>query len=56
VGCSKRSTELLEDTTLACCVFRVLVDMAGFVEVAPVTSTVFGLGSRFDLNLALHVA
>jgi hypothetical protein len=28
--------KLLEDTALACCVFRILVDRAGFVEVVPV--------------------
>jgi hypothetical protein len=56
VGHSKRSTELLEDTALACSVFRILVDWAGFVEMTPVTSTVLGLGSRFDLDFALHVA
>jgi hypothetical protein len=56
VGRSKRSTELLEDTTLACSVFRVLVDRAGLVEVVPAASTIFGLGFRFDLDLSLHVA
>jgi hypothetical protein len=55
VGRSERSTELLEDTALACSVFRVLVDRAGFVEVAPAASTILGLGSRFDLDLAFHV-
>jgi hypothetical protein len=48
--------ELLEDTALVCCVFRILVDRAGFVEVVPAASTILGLGSRFDLDLALHVA
>jgi hypothetical protein len=48
--------ELLEDTALACGVVGVLMDRAGFVEVAPAASTILGLGSRFDLDLALHVA
>jgi hypothetical protein len=52
----KRSTKLLEDTALACCVFRILVDRAGFVEVTPAASTILGLGSRFNLDLPLHVA
>jgi hypothetical protein len=56
MSCSKRSTKLLEDTALACRVFRILVDRAGFVEVPPVASTILGLGSRFNLDLALHVA
>jgi hypothetical protein len=53
---SERSTKLLEDTALACCVFRVLVDTTGFVEVVPAASMILFMGSRFDLNLALHVA
>jgi hypothetical protein len=56
VGRSKRSTKLLEDKALACGVFDVLVDRAGFIEVAPAASTILGLGSRFDLDLVLHVA
>jgi hypothetical protein len=32
------------------------MDRAGFIEVAPAASTILGLGSRFDLDLALHVA
>jgi hypothetical protein len=56
MGRSKRSLKLLEDTTLASRVLGVLVDRAGFVEVAPVASTIWCLGSRFDLDLALHVA
>jgi hypothetical protein len=56
VGHSKRSTELLENTALAYGVFGVLVDRAGFVEVAPAASMILGLGSRFDLDLAFHVA
>jgi hypothetical protein len=51
VGRSKRSTELLEDTALACGVFGVLVDRAGFVVVAPAASTIFlGLFSVWILR------
>jgi hypothetical protein len=32
------------------------VNRAGFVEVIPVVSTILGLGSRFNLDLALHEA
>jgi hypothetical protein len=35
VGRSKRSTKLFENTALACGVFGLLVDRAGFVEVIP---------------------
>jgi hypothetical protein len=52
----KRSTKLLEEAALARRVFRILVDRVGFVEVAPAASTVLCLGSRFDLDLVLHVA
>jgi hypothetical protein len=51
----KRSAKLLEDTVLARRVFGLLVDRAGFVEVIPATSTILGVGSRFDLDLALRV-
>jgi hypothetical protein len=56
VGRSERSTELLEDMALVCGVFGVLADRAGFFEVAPAASTILGLESGFDLDLALHVA
>jgi hypothetical protein len=56
MGRSERSTKLLEGTALARRVFGILVDRAGFVEVAPAASTSWGLGSRFDLDLVLHVA
>jgi hypothetical protein len=56
MGRSERLTKLLEDTTLTSCVFGILVDRAGFVEVTPAASTILCLGSRFDLDLALHVA
>jgi hypothetical protein len=55
MGRSERSTKLLEDTALACCVFGSLVDRVGFVEVTPVASTILYLGSIFDLDLALHI-
>jgi hypothetical protein len=32
------------------------MDRAGFVEVTLAASTILGLGSRFNLDLALHVA
>jgi hypothetical protein len=53
---SKGSTKLFEDTTLACSVFGLLVDKAGFVDVIPVASTILRVESRFDLDLAFHVA
>jgi hypothetical protein len=53
---SKRSMKLLEDTALTRCVFRILVDRVGFVDVTPAAFTILGLGSRFDLDLSLHVA
>jgi hypothetical protein len=56
VGRSKRSTKLLEDTTLACDVFGLLVDRAGFVEMIPAASTILTVESKFDLDLAFHVA
>jgi hypothetical protein len=56
VGRSKRSAKLLEDTTLACGVFGVLVDREGLVEVIPAASTILRVESRFDLDLTFHVA
>jgi hypothetical protein len=56
IGRSKRSSKLLEDTALASRVFGVLVNRVGFVEVTPAVSTIWCLGSRLDLELALHVA
>jgi hypothetical protein len=52
----KRSTKLFEDKALACGVLGVLVDKTGLVKVIPVASTILRVLSRFDLNLALHVA
>jgi hypothetical protein len=56
MGRSERSMKLLEDTTLAHREFRILVDRADFVEVTPASSTILYLGSRFDLDHALHVS
>jgi hypothetical protein len=56
MGRNERSTKLCEDTALARRVFRILVDTEGFIEVAPAASTIWGLESEFDLDLALHVA
>jgi hypothetical protein len=56
VGRSKRSAKLLEDATLACGVFGLLMDRARFIEVIPATSTILRVESRFDLDLAFHVA
>jgi hypothetical protein len=55
VGRSERSAKLLEDTALVRCVFRLLVDRAGFIEVIPVASTTLRVESRFNLDLAFHV-
>jgi hypothetical protein len=38
------------------CVFGILVDRAGFVEVTPAVSIIWSLGSRFDMDITLHVA
>jgi hypothetical protein len=54
VSRSERSAKLLENTTLTRSVFGLLNDRAGFVEVIPAASTILGLGSRFNLDLALH--
>jgi hypothetical protein len=56
VGRGKRSAKLLEDTALACGVLGVLVDRTGLVEVIPAVSTILRVESRFDLDIALHVA
>jgi hypothetical protein len=56
VGRSKRSTKLLEDTALACGVFGLLVDRAGFIEVISAASTILKVEPIFDLDLAFHVA
>jgi hypothetical protein len=56
VGCSKRLTKLFEDTTLVCGVFGLLMDRAGFIEVIPAASTILRVESRFNLDLAFHVA
>jgi hypothetical protein len=51
----KRLAKLLEDTALARHVFSILVDKEAFVEVTPAAPTILCPGSRFDLDLALHV-
>jgi hypothetical protein len=56
VGRSKRSSKLLEDTALVSRVLGILMDRAGFVEVTSAASTIWCLWSRFDLDLAIHVA
>jgi hypothetical protein len=55
MGRGKRSSKLLDDTALASRVLGILMDRAGFVEVTPAVSMIWCLGSRFDLDLALHV-
>jgi hypothetical protein len=56
VGRSKRSVKHLEDTTLACGVFGLLMDREGFVEVIPAASTILRVESRLDLDIVFHVA
>jgi hypothetical protein len=56
MGHIKGSTKLLEDTTLACGVFGLLMDRTRFIEVIPVASTILRVMSRFDLDLVFHVA
>jgi hypothetical protein len=56
MSCGKRSSRLLENTALACGVLGVFVDRARLIEVIPAASTILVAESRFDLDLALHVA
>jgi hypothetical protein len=49
VGRSKRPAKLLEDTTLVCGVFGLLVDRARFVEVIPTASTILRVESRYEV-------
>jgi hypothetical protein len=56
VSRGKRSAKLLENTALVCGVLGVLVDRTGLVDVTPAASTILMVESRFDLDLALHVA
>jgi hypothetical protein len=56
VSRGERSAKLLEHTALAHGVFGLLMDRARFVEVIPAASTILGLRSRFNLDLALHEA
>jgi hypothetical protein len=48
--------KLFEDTALVCGVLRVFMDREGLVKVVPAASTILMVESRFDLDLALHVA
>jgi hypothetical protein len=52
----ERSKKLLEHTALASRVFGVLVDKARVVKMTSALSTMWDLGSRFDMDLTLHVA
>jgi hypothetical protein len=56
VSRDERSAQLLEDVALARSVFGLLMDREGFVEMTPAASTLLCLGSRFNLDLALHEA
>jgi hypothetical protein len=56
VSRGKRSAKLFEDTALACGVLGIFMDRAGIVKVIPAASTILMVESRFDLDLALHVA
>jgi hypothetical protein len=56
VSRGERSVKLIEHMALAHGVFGLLMDRAGFVEVIPAASATLGLGSRFNLDLALHEA
>jgi hypothetical protein len=56
VSRGERSAKLLEDTALVCGVLGLLVNREGFIEVIPAASTILGLGSGFNLVLALHEA
>jgi hypothetical protein len=51
-----RSAKLLKNMALACGVSGVFVDRAELIEVTPACSTILMVESRFDLDLALHVA
>jgi hypothetical protein len=52
----ERSTKLLEHTALASHVFGIRVDKTRVVEMTSAVSTKWDLGSRFNLDLVLHVA
>jgi hypothetical protein len=56
VSRGKKSTKHFEDTALACGVIGVLVDWTRLVKVIPAAPTILIIESRFDLDLALHVA
>jgi hypothetical protein len=48
--------KLFEDTALACGVLGIFMDRAGRIKVVAMASTILMVESRFDLDLALHVA
>jgi hypothetical protein len=54
--CEERSKKLFEHTTLVSRVFGVLVDRERVIDMTSADSTMYDLGSRFDLDLILHVA
>jgi hypothetical protein len=56
IGRSKRSSKLVDDMALASRVLGILVDRIGFIKVTPAASRVWYLGSKFDQDLAHHVA
>jgi hypothetical protein len=56
VSGGKRSAKRFEDTALACGVLGIFMDRTGLVKVIPAASTILMVESRFDLDLALHVA
>jgi hypothetical protein len=52
----ERSTKLLEHTAMECRVSGVLMERSRVVEMTFAVSTMWDLGSRFDLDPVLHVA
>jgi hypothetical protein len=56
VSRGKRSAKHFEDTALACDVLGIFMDRAGLVKVIPAASLILRVESRFDPDLALHVA
>jgi hypothetical protein len=52
----KRLAKLFKDTALVCGVLGVFMDRTRLVEVIPAASTILMVESKFDLDLALHVA
>jgi hypothetical protein len=52
----ERSMKLLEQKASTSRVFGVLVDRGRVIEMTSAVSTMWDLGSRFDLDFPLHVA